>query len=608
MTAAEDASAITNLLVRAPRGLRARLLAAVRPEFRVEVVFASPADPVLGGPACLVTGCERVARQDGFCYGHARLWKVDGKPDVALFAATTDPTIFTHRPYEPCLVDGCGYGRFSVRLCGRHHDSQRRSGFSDVQQWLKESAPTSTMEPRPLCRVQACRLWAEPDRPLCTGHLRRWRFQGQPDIEAFSVTVSLPTRERVDLRILEPHLRLEMQYVLQQRHDDPMGMVRLRPSELQKVFDVLADAARPSLLTWPDEEWLPFVKREVTPNIHYVRAFLTHAREQIENLQYGIGWDVEYPRSVWRLRNVGADTPGTAVISFTSIRQPWLVDIVKRWTRWRIGRGLHPATAGKGVRAVAILGRFLATRCPKVDTLSKVNRAILETFLADFHASGAKPGYRVGMISALGIFLSDIRRHRWDTTLPADAMFYPEDSPKLPKPLPRALAEHVMAQVDKPENLSLFGSPVYKLLTLILIRCGLRVTDGARLPFDCIVTDAESAPYLRYYNHKMKREALVPIDEELQRLIVEQQRRSLQQWPQGVPVLFPRSHTNREGRKALSGGTYRPALRAWLQRCDVRDELGPAGQPHAAPVASHLRHHIDQPRRSTRDRAAPPRP
>jgi hypothetical protein len=30
-----------------------------------------------------------------------------------------------------------------------------------------------------------------------------------------------------------------------------------------------------------------------------------------------------------------------------------------------------------------------------------------------------------------------------------------------------------------------------------------------RLKADCVITDAEGAPYLRYVNHKMKREALL---------------------------------------------------------------------------------------------------
>jgi len=53
------------------------------------------------------------------------------------------------------------------------------------------------------------------------------------------------------------------------------------------------------------------------------------------------------------------------------------------------------------------------------------------------------------------------------------------------------------------------------------------------------VADADGAPYLRYFNHKMKREALIPIDEELHGLIRKQQRQILGRWP-AAPVLFPR--------------------------------------------------------------------
>ncbi|HZD15951.1 MAG TPA: hypothetical protein VE196_12685 [Pseudonocardiaceae bacterium] len=45
------------------------------------------------------------------------------------------------------------------------------------------------------------------------------------------------------------------------------------------------------------------------------------------------------------------------------------------------------------------------------------------------------------------------------------------------------------------------------------------MTDALSLPRDCLVTDADGAPYLRYDNHEMKRQALVPLDEQLHALI-----------------------------------------------------------------------------------------
>jgi site-specific recombinase XerD len=104
-------------------------------------------------------------------------------------------------------------------------------------------------------------------------------------------------------------------------------------------------------------------------------------------------------------------------------------------------------------------------------------------------------------------------------------MVFPEDIPKQAEWLPRALTEPVMAQLEHPDNLARWNKPDHRLITLILMRCGLRITDTVRLPRDCVVRDADGAPYLRYFNHKMDREALVPIDEELEHAIADQRHR-----------------------------------------------------------------------------------
>jgi integrase len=221
-----------------------------------------------------------------------------------------------------------------------------------------------------------------------------------------------------------------------------------------------------------------------------------------------------------------------------------------------------------------------------VTGLGEVDRAVLERYLAFLQTraeSRKTHGEHVGLLHG---FFQAIRQHGWDDTLPATAMFYPEDYPKRPKPLPRALAEHVMAQVEHPDNLARWHSPEHQLITLILIRCGLRIGDALRLEPDCIAYDADGAPYLRYYNHKMKREALVPIDEQLREQIGDQQRRARERWPDGTSVLFPQGRANPDGRKALTDSAYRRALRAWLERCDIRDEHG-----HPAHLTPHQWRH-----------------
>jgi integrase len=107
---------------------------------------------------------------------------------------------------------------------------------------------------------------------------------------------------------------------------------------------------------------------------------------------------------------------------------------------------------------------------------------------------------------------------------------------------------------------------------MILMRCGLRVTDALRLRADWLVTDADGAPYLRYVNHKMKRDALVPIDEQLRDLIAEHRQHTTERWPAGTPGLFPRPTKNIDGTHSIASPTYRMALLRWLVTCDVRDE------------------------------------
>lgn len=72
-------------------GLLEKLLAAVRPEFRQDVLAFGPDDPVFGGPPCKVDGCGRSGRIGGLFFGHDRKWRLQGKPDRGEFIAATAP-------------------------------------------------------------------------------------------------------------------------------------------------------------------------------------------------------------------------------------------------------------------------------------------------------------------------------------------------------------------------------------------------------------------------------------------------------------------------------------------------------------------------------------
>jgi integrase len=419
-----------------------------------------------------------------------------------------------------------------------------------------------------------------PSTPFCHTHYASWRRAGRPDPgeHAAACADPGPGHEWIDVRCLPGRLRLEIQYALQCRGDERQA--RLLPVLVQRFLRDLASTGAVSLLERTEEQWAQPGPGGIT--VRGGRQFVLDARDRVEHLALGSGWDVEYPRSKWRLRNLGIQ-PGknVATIDFAPVSQPWLAALAKRWCRWRLSAGLSPGEVSQGVRAIRKFSAFLAAHAPGGGPDS-IARPLLERYLADLSAS-LSPSSCQGHISALNGLFRDTRRHGWDNgALPAAAVFYPEDYPKLGQRLPRAVAQHVMAQVESPANLDRWDNPAYRLITVILIRCGLRISSAVSLPWDCTVTDPDGAPYLRYWNTKMKREALVPIDDELPAMIGAQRDRVRLRWPDGTPVLFPQPQRNLPGNRPVGGATYRGALYCWLADCDVRDE-------HGAPV--HLTPH-----------------
>jgi integrase len=564
--------AVTGLVPARPAGLLGELLAAIRPEFRQDDLVFHPRHPVFGGPACGVPGCERPARSTGMCWGHRVRWDHAGRPETAGFIATTSAEWVGHRPVAACRIDGCGFGLHSNAMCQRHFKQWIRRGRPEVTAWQASAAPLPPPDPRPgTCRIAYCDLWARGTSVLCACHGNRWRVRGRPDIDEFTASyddAGPGASEHIDLRRLPVQLRLEVQYTLQCRHDE--ATAKIVPAWAQRLINALAETGTRSLLEHPEEFWRTFRSPNRTRTTGWV-AFVLDARARIEHLACGRGWEVEYPREVWRLRNLGVSHRHAATISFGQISQPWLRELAKRWARWRLATGINATTVRAGVRVVARFSGFLP---PEVTGLAQVDRALLERYLADLHPAMTARSTHAHHIGTLNTFLRTIRVHHWDETLPGNATFVPEDFPKPAPMLPRSVAEHVMAQLEDPANLDRWPDPAHRLVTLILIRCGLRIFDALNLPIDPVVQDADGAPYLRYFNQKMKREALVPIDEQLHAHLREQQRRLREQWPAGVTVLFPRRGANLRGDKPISPSGYRRALAAWLKRCDTRDELG----------------------------------
>jgi integrase len=554
---------------RAPAGLPEKLMAAVRPEFRADELAFDPRDPVFGGKPCLVPACERPAAGHGLCQGHRQRWAAEGRPGVQGFAASTDPRWRKNVPLACCQAPGCGYGVGHRKgLCCRHAGAWERAGAPSLPEWLGALAGTEPAQPPADCLIGSCGLWAEPGSDWCRSHAATWKQHGRPAAGAFAARWAADQPgagpERVHLGSLAAHLKLEVQYALQRRCDERAG--KAPPFVVMIMVRFLASSGESSLLDRAEQEWRDAFGRKRSNAI----ALLAWSRWQVADLAEGGGWGAEYPRDAWQMHRLGFE--GRNVLDFSRIPQQQLKDLARRWIRWRLSTGLGLEAGGtRPLRVLTRLAVFLHAR--GITGADGIGRAVLEDYLADLRAAMAGRPEHGAHVSIIGLFLTAVRQHGWAPGLPADAMIFPGDQPPRAELLPRALAGHVMAQVERPGNLARQDNLAYRLVTVILIRCGLRVSDALKLHFDCTVTDDAGAPYLRYRNNKMKREALVPLDEELLELIRGQQQRVLDRYPPGI-VLFPRPAKNPDGQAPVSSSTYRLALYRWLEHCDVRDEHG----------------------------------
>jgi integrase len=561
-------------------GLLGKLVGVVRREFRAGILVPDPDDPVLGRQKCPADGCDRPRAENGLCSAHGNRWRDRGRPDLTAFLADPGPPLNGRRQLTACAVADCRYGSSGQGLCTRHRSAWEHAGHPDPAVWAARAEPPA-VQLRAECLLPFCMLWTEnAAHQFCKAHDTRWRQLGSPEPGEFIEHCLLRGKARIDFRDLPAQLRLEMQYAVQCRRDQET--ITLPPQVAGWAVRRAREAGVESLLDLSEGEW----RQASGGKGGTYQAFLLFARDAVEALAEGTGWEAEYPRDVWRLHripglvmNPGKPANSRIRLRFDRVAQPWLRALSKRWARLRLSSGLSVGTVQSDVAALTRFSEFLAVA--GTTALGGADRALLERYLAWLASQAIGHGARTDAITSVSAFLQAIRQHGWDDTLPVTAAFFPGDIPSRPPQLTRHLAEHIMTQVESPANLDRWASPEGRLITLVLIRCGLRATDACTLAFDYLLHDGQGAPYLRYFNHKMRREAAVPIDEELEVGIRAQQQHVAGRWPDRHPHLFPALKSNAGGQHPVTYYSYRGMLNRWLDICDVRDEHG--GPVHLTP-------------------------
>ncbi len=166
-----------------------------------------------------------------------------------------------------------------------------------------------------------------------------------------------------------------------------------------------------------------------------------------------------------------------------------------------------------------VFGEYLGAQHPEVGSLRALERRHVEGFLVwnrtrPWRGRLARPqavsiSVAQSAVLTLRNFLDDLTLWGW-AERPARRLVFASDVPRLPRPLPRALAPDVdaalMGAVDR------LADPFPRTAITLLRRAGLRLGECLDLELDCVVDYGKSGSWLRVPLGKLASERMVPLD------------------------------------------------------------------------------------------------
>ena len=570
------------------------LAAALRLEFTVDVYYPERGEPILFGHACAVEDCPGRgnshpgrASERWLCSSHLQAWFVAGRPGVEewLAAGVKPPAAKMFiASKQPCAAVGCVRSRRDRWWCSFHYQRWLRAGRPDRESFARAAAPAPVGDRE--CEVPGCGFPAmRRMRRLCDAHKQSAKNSRRVtglDVDGY---LGLLARDEAllvpqyDFSALAEPLRSELRFAIQHRLDE--GRFTLSYRRVACVAEFLRSLGVSSLLEhdqgwwerqletrWPSEPRSGSAEKGF---IRYARVSLARLRDRASGVD-------PYAADIWLVEALGIpefDYQDLRTISFAGIEPEWFKEIVKRWARWRLRAGtLSPRSVAGNAAALKVFSNFLRERGEALAAPERLTRELLEDYRAYVRGFGWTPTWKHCLLADLKVLLDEVRANGWEPGLAATATYYRGEVPAKSNALPRAVDEHVMRQIEQPENIARLPDLTTQTIVTLLIKTALRGIDATRLPFDPVVFDAAGAPVLLYYNHKLKREAAMPIDDALVVAIRAQQESLRAQLPEGSRWLFPGPRLHRGSTVPLAVRTLRYRIQRWLAGSEVRDAFG----------------------------------
>jgi integrase len=238
------------------------------------------------------------------------------------------------------------------------------------------------------------------------------------------------------------------------------------------------------------------------------------------------------------------------------------------------------------------IGQFsewLAEHAPEVSAPGLLSRSVLEDYMLWVrHDSPWKPATRNQRLLAVRLLLEE-QREDGLAGLPAGAVIHAPELPRVGYQLPKTLPDEVFAQWIDPANLARLDDRD-RTIVLVLAFTGFRVSSVVTLTRDCVEVGSDGHPYLRYFNVKASREAMLPIPPLLAEQIRRQQASLAERFPDSEWLFPSRLHRGaKRGAFHINPSTVRLVIERYVRTAEIRTADGKL----ALDLHPHLfRHHL----------------
>jgi len=280
----------------------------------------------------------------------------------------------------------------------------------------------------------------------------------------------------------------------------------------------------------------------------------------------------EVERDNWDMRKMGLEVNlvgGVRWLNFSYITQPWLRCLAKKYMEYNIAVN-SPGDCYVKLRCIQKFSEFLIERDPEAFLLaSDVNRLLIVQYIGFLREKNISDRWILSLLSTLRTFLETCTSRLGINDLSKERLIFHEDLPKISPRSSREIPEGVLAQLR--EHLNALSTTILRMV-IILLECGLRISELCSLPLNCLTCDDEQHWSLKFYQIKLKQEYIIPlVNKTVIQTILIQQQSMREQWGTEGTYLFPSvaSHF-----LPFKSGTFIEKLNTWAFEHNICDSRG----------------------------------